>query len=55
MKSLETAEAGFLNLQDEETLAIDIRLAADSLGEITGDTAGIDILDTIFSKFCLGK
>lgn len=55
MESLETAEAGFLNLQDEETLAMDIRLAADLLGEITGDTAGIDILDTIFSKFCLGK
>jgi tRNA modification GTPase len=55
MESLETAETGFLNLQDEETLAIDIRLAADLLGEITGDTADIDILDTIFSKFCLGK
>ena len=25
------------------------------LGEITGDTATEDILNTIFSKFCLGK
>ena len=55
IESLTTAEAGFLNLEDEETLAIDIRNAADCLGEITGDTAGIDILDTIFSNFCLGK
>ncbi|MBF0378830.1 MAG: tRNA uridine-5-carboxymethylaminomethyl(34) synthesis GTPase MnmE [Desulfamplus sp.] len=39
----------------EETLAIDIRDAIDSLGEITGDSAGVDILDNIFSKFCIGK
>jgi len=37
----------------EETLAIDIRNAIDFLGEITGDTAGVDILDNIFSKFCM--
>ncbi|MBF0229676.1 MAG: tRNA uridine-5-carboxymethylaminomethyl(34) synthesis GTPase MnmE [Desulfamplus sp.] len=39
----------------EETLAIDIRDAIDSLGEITGNSAGVDILDNIFSKFCIGK
>ncbi|MBF0572652.1 MAG: tRNA uridine-5-carboxymethylaminomethyl(34) synthesis GTPase MnmE [Desulfamplus sp.] len=39
----------------EETLAIDIRDAIDSLGEITGHSAGIDILDNIFSNFCIGK
>lgn len=55
IKSLKTAEAGFLNGQNEETLALDIRRAADLLGEITGNTAGIDILDTIFSNFCIGK
>ncbi len=55
IKSLKTAEAGFLNGQDEETLALDIRRAADLLGEITGNTADIDILDTIFSNFCIGK
>jgi tRNA modification GTPase len=52
---LKTVETGFLNDQEEETLAIDIRNAADLLGEIIGDTAGIDILDTIFSNFCIGK
>lgn len=55
VKSLETAEKGFKNNQNEETLAMDIRDAANFLGEITGDTAGIDILDTIFSNFCIGK
>ncbi|MGD9732057.1 MAG: tRNA uridine-5-carboxymethylaminomethyl(34) synthesis GTPase MnmE [Desulfamplus sp.] len=39
----------------EETLAIDIRNAIDCLGEITGDSAGFDILDNIFSQFCIGK
>ncbi|MBF0467771.1 MAG: tRNA uridine-5-carboxymethylaminomethyl(34) synthesis GTPase MnmE [Desulfamplus sp.] len=39
----------------EETLAIDIRSAVDFLGEITGNSAGIDILDQIFSRFCIGK
>ncbi len=41
--------------REEETLAIDIRMAAAALGEITGDTADIDILDRIFSQFCIGK
>ncbi len=52
---LKSAQSGFSSNQNEETLAIDIRNAADLLGEITGDTAGIDILDTIFSNFCIGK
>ncbi len=43
------------NSLGEETLAIDIRNAIDCLGEITGDSAGFDILDNIFSQFCIGK
>ncbi|MBV7275778.1 tRNA uridine-5-carboxymethylaminomethyl(34) synthesis GTPase MnmE [Clostridium sp. PL3] len=44
----------------ENTLAIDlasidIRNAWSNLGEITGDTLGEDIIDKIFSEFCLGK
>ncbi len=35
--------------------AIDLRGAADSLGRITGETAGEDLLDEIFSQFCIGK
>jgi tRNA modification GTPase len=52
---LAAARAGFSDHPEAETLAIDIRSAADLLGQITGDTTGIDILDTIFSTFCLGK
>lgn len=53
--SLEQAEKNLLGTVEEETLAIDIRNAADFLGQITGDTAEIDILDNIFSSFCIGK
>lgn len=35
--------------------SIDLRNAWRSLGEINGDTVEEDIIDTIFSKFCLGK
>ncbi len=41
--------------QEEETLAIDVKNSIDSLGLITGETASIDILDTIFNNFCIGK
>jgi len=38
-----------------EFIAIDIREAMDSLGEIIGDTAKEDVVDQIFSLFCVGK
>ena len=36
-------------------LAMDIRQALHHLGEITGDITTDDLLDNIFSKFCIGK
>jgi len=36
-------------------ISIDLRSAWEKLGEITGDTVGEDIIDEIFSKFCIGK
>ena len=36
-------------------VSIDLRSAYDSLGEITGETASDDLLDRIFSEFCIGK
>ncbi|OPY02405.1 MAG: tRNA modification GTPase MnmE [Syntrophus sp. PtaB.Bin001] len=38
-----------------EFAALDIREALDALGEITGETVTEDILDRIFSSFCIGK
>ncbi len=51
--SLETA---LLNKTDTiDCVLIDLRDAYDALGEITGATASEDIVDNIFSKFCVGK
>lgn len=45
-------------LAKDETIdcvLIDLREGYDALGEITGATAGEDVVDGIFSKFCVGK
>lgn len=39
----------------EDCIAIDLRGAWEKLGEITGDSATEDLLEQIFSQFCLGK
>lgn len=38
-----------------EFMAVDIKEAINNLGEITGETISCDILDRIFSNFCIGK
>jgi len=38
-----------------DCLVIDLRNAWDKLGKITGDTVGEDILNEIFTRFCIGK
>lgn len=38
-----------------ELIAIDVQEAIDPLGEITGAAAGEEILNKIFSSFCIGK
>jgi len=41
--------------ESPEFLALDLRVALDSFGEITGEVTTEDILGRIFSKFCIGK
>ncbi len=38
-----------------ELIAIDLRRVVDVIGEITGEVLTDDILDIIFSGFCIGK
>jgi len=38
-----------------ELISFEIRAAMDSLSEIIGKTANVDILNNIFTKFCIGK
>jgi tRNA modification GTPase len=45
-------------LRGEQTLelvALDLRMAVNAVGEIVGKTATEDLLDQIFSQFCIGK
>ena len=38
-----------------DLLALDLREALDEIGHITGDVTNEDVLDQIFSRFCIGK
>ena len=43
------------NGKSEEFIAVDLRLAIDAIGEIIGLVTTEEILNNIFSKFCIGK
>lgn len=49
------AQAALSKQLSQEFIALDLRGALDHLGEITGQTTGDEILNTIFSSFCIGK
>jgi tRNA modification GTPase len=38
-----------------ELAALDLRIAVNALGEVVGKTSTEDLLDSIFSQFCIGK
>ena len=57
-QSAEALNRAQQSLQDGMPLdcaVVDIRQAWDALGSITGDTVHDDIVEEIFSRFCLGK
>jgi len=47
--------AGIANGITNDLLALDIRQALHHLGEITGEITTDDLLENIFSKFCIVK
>ena len=38
-----------------ELVALDLRIGTNAVGEIVGATTTEDLLDSIFSTFCIGK
>ncbi|MEE2991505.1 MAG: tRNA modification GTPase [Planctomycetota bacterium] len=54
-ESLASAQALVLGDQGEELVAVEIRSALDAIGQVTGEIYTDDILDRIFSRFCIGK
>jgi tRNA modification GTPase len=50
-QALESVQRGMAG----ELVSIDVRAAADALGEITGAITTDEILGRIFSEFCIGK
>jgi tRNA modification GTPase len=48
-------ENGFEMGISSELIIMDIKLALEAMGEITGEVTNDEILGSIFSKFCIGK
>ena len=55
LDSVNTAHRGLQDGQLVDMLAIDLAAAVNALGEITGQTASEDLVETIFGTFCVGK
>lgn len=53
--SLESSLSSIKENLSGEFIAIDVRDAVNSLGEIIGEVTSDDLLNNIFSKFCIGK
>ncbi|MDQ1266016.1 MAG: tRNA modification GTPase [Bacteroidota bacterium] len=51
LNAVQSIETGFEN----EIISIDIRKAAKLFGEFTGESWNDDVLNNVFSRFCIGK
>jgi len=54
-KHIEKAMTCLKSGEPEEVLALELREALDHLGELLGKVTSEDILNSIFSRFCIGK
>jgi tRNA modification GTPase len=55
LQGIKDFRAGLQAAQPLDVLAVDLKEALDALGEITGEVTSQDILNQIFSQFCVGK
>ena len=55
LHSLNSALKSLKGGESEEFIAVDLRRAIDSIGEIVGIVTTEEVLNNIFSKFCIGK
>ena len=53
--SLRRASESLLSAAGDELVAFDLRSAVDELGKVVGAVVTDDVLDRIFSRFCIGK
>src|SRR5262249_8653437 len=55
LQNLRRAHAGVLYEDPPEILALELRSALDELGTMVGTVYTDDLLDRVFSRFCIGK
>jgi tRNA modification GTPase len=55
LANLDQALAGLASNMTDDCITIDLTDALDAIGEITGETVSDELLETIFSHFCIGK
>ncbi len=54
-QDISAAQEGLKQNLPKELIAIDLRGAMDALDEITGESVKADVMDVVFSRFCIGK
>lgn len=55
LEALDAVKTGMASNIPSDLLSIDLNVALDTLGAITGEVNTEDLLGNIFSKFCIGK
>jgi tRNA modification GTPase len=55
LEAIKRVQDGLLLQISGEFLSMDLQDCLDALGEITGQITSQEVLNNIFSKFCIGK